>query len=374
MMKIVITGATGLLGWHLRCYLSVLDTWKNNVIALNRQDFNDDSILINALEGADVVVHCAGINRAEDHELEHGNIALAERLVKVLRKSNAEPHLLYTNTIHKTADNAYGRGKLGADRLFREWAKARSVRYTELVLPHVFGEGGRPFYNSAVFTFCKQIVSGESLSINTGGMLELLHAQDISALIIDAVERGKTGELRLKGRQISPAAVAGKLEAMHSSYTKLVVPDLRDHFDLQLFNTLRSFMYPSYYPCQLTLHSDDRGSLFEAVKTDNGGQAFLSTTKPGITRGNHFHFGKMERFLVIHGEAKIRLRRLFDDEVREFLVSGDEPVFIDMPTLHTHNITNVGESELITLFWSHEIFDPENSDTYFLPVLLEEKT
>lgn len=371
MMKTVITGSSGLLGWHLRCHLSVLDAWKGHVVALDRHAFNDDAALAAALGGADVVVHCAGINRAEDYELEQGNIELAERLRTALVRSGTSPHLIYTNTIHKSTDSAYGRGKAGAGQVFRQWASMQSARYTELILPHVFGEGGKPFYNSAVFTFCQQIVSGEPLNINTDGRLELLHAQDICARIVDVVERGEAGELRLKGRKVSPAEVAGKLEAMHAGYTGHIVPDLRDRFDLQLFNTLRSFLYPAHYPVKLKLNTDGRGSLFEAVKTDNGGQAFLSTTKPGITRGNHFHFGKVERFLVIRGQAVIRLRRLFDDEVREFHVSGGEPVYVDMPPLHTHSITNTGDDELMTLFWSHEIFDPEAPDTYFQPVLPE---
>ncbi|WP_414430000.1 NAD-dependent epimerase/dehydratase family protein [Alcanivorax sp. IL3] len=372
-MKTVITGAAGLLGWHLRCHLSALEAWKGGVVALDREAFNDDTRLQKALDGADVVVHCAGINRAEEKEQETGNIALAERLASALDASGATPHLVYSNSTHKAMDNAYGRGKAGADAVFRSWADRAAARYTELVLPHVFGECGRPFYNSAVFTFCHQIVQGEPLSINGSGKLELLHTQDICARIVEAVAKGETGELRLKGRPIPVAEVAGKLIAMYDSYTGNVIPDLRDRFELQLFNTLRSFMYPDAYPTELTLHTDNRGSLFEAVKTDNGGQAFLSTTKPGITRGNHFHFAKVERFLVIRGEADIRLRRLFDDEVKEFRVSGDKPVYVDMPPLHTHSITNVGDDELMTLFWSHEIFDPEAPDTYFLPVLPDQE-
>jgi len=222
-MKTVITGAAGLLGWHLQCHLSVLDGWKDTVIALDRKAFNDDAVLDAALDGADVVVHCAGINRAEDAELEQGNIDLANRLVDSFTRVNAKPHLLYSNTIHKERDNAYGRGKAGAGRVFQGWAETENAHYSDLVLPHVFGEGGRPFYNSAVFTFCKQIVDSEPLSINAGGMLELLHAQDICARIVDAVERGQSGEIRLKGQVISAAEVAGKLSAMHASYTGHVV-------------------------------------------------------------------------------------------------------------------------------------------------------
>lgn len=370
-MKIVITGAGGLLGWHLRCHLAARERYQDCVIALDREAFSDDAVLIEALKGATVVVHCAGINRASDEDLEAGNEEMARRLAESLFEAEVRPHVIYTNTIHWRKDNAYARGKARAHEVLDHWARANDARYTNLVLPHVFGECGRPFYNSVVFTFCQQIVEGESLNVQAGGRLELLHAQDICARVVDAIERAETGELRLKGRPISVADVAGRLAAMHDSYTNDIIPDLRDRFDLQLFNTLRSFLYPNYYPKSLKLNTDNRGSLFEAVKNRNGGQAFLSTTKPGITRGNHYHFNKVERFLVIRGQAVIRLRRLFDDVVQEFHVSGDEPVYVDMPPLHTHSITNTGNDELMTLFWSHEIFDPEAPDTYFQPVLPE---
>jgi UDP-2-acetamido-2,6-beta-L-arabino-hexul-4-ose reductase len=373
-MKIVITGAGGMLGWHLRCHLAALQRYQDCVIALDRQAFNDDSILSAALKGATTIVHCAGINRACDDDLEKGNEEIARRLVGSLSKGAVRPHLIYTNTIHWAANNAYGRGKARAHEVFDRWSRNNDTPYTNLVLPHAFGECGRPFYNSVVFTFCQQIVMGESLKVQAGGRLELLHAQDISARIVDALERVETGEVRLKGRAISVADLAGRLVAMHDSYTNDIIPDLRERFDLQLFNTLRSFLYPKYYPKSIKVNTDDRGSLFEAVKNRNGGQAFLSTTKPGVTRGNHYHFNKVERFLVIRGQAVIRIRRLFDDVVQEFHVSGHEPVYVDMPPLHTHSISNTGDDELVTLFWSHEIFDPERPDTFFQPVLLEKES
>lgn len=368
-MKIVITGANGLLGHHGHCYLRAMEQYRHDIVALDRALFNNDTKLEQAVANADAVIHCAGINRDRDEVVEAGNIELAKRLVFALERTGATPHVFYANTTQRERDNAYGRGKAGAHRVFSEWSESHRTLYTELVLPHVFAEGGRPFYNSAVLTFCYQIANGEDLSINGQGMLELVHAQDIAAAIVDNLERGRGGELRIKGCEISVAEAAGKLITMHRSYSEGIIPDLRDRFDLQLFNTLRSFMYPAFYPRMLKLHTDDRGSLFEAVKNRNGGQAFLSTTKPGITRGNHYHFDKVERFLVVKGQAVIRIRRLLDDHVEEFHVSGEAPAFVDMPTLHTHSITNTGDDELLTMFWSHEIFDPQQPDTYFEPVL-----
>ena len=146
------------------------------------------------------------------------------------------------------------------------------------------------------------------------------------------------------------------------------VPVVHDELELRLFNTIRSQMWPKFYPMKLTKHSDQRGAFFEVVRAWGQGQTSISTTAPGVVRGEHFHFDKVERFAVISGSATIRVRRIFTDELCEFSVSGDEPCFIDMPPLCTHDITNTGTTQLITLFWSHDHFDPKRSDTYPLPV------
>jgi UDP-2-acetamido-2,6-beta-L-arabino-hexul-4-ose reductase len=161
----------------------------------------------------------------------------------------------------------------------------------------------------------------------------------------------------------------GKLRGFHDGYLANVFPDLSDTFDLQLFNTYRAATYPEGWPRPLRLNADARGVLYEAVKGGGGGQTFLSTTKPGVTRGNHFHLNKVERFLVVKGEAVIRIRRVLCSDVWEFRVSGDSPAPVDMPTLHTHSIENVGNAELLTLFWTHDLFVAANPDTYADEVL-----
>lgn len=372
-MKIVITGANGLLGKHLQYKLYSIDSYRQDVVLLDRMKFNDDSCLISSLQGADVVIHCAGINRDSDEVLEGGNRELADRLIKKLNLSGAKPYIIYTNSIQRHQDNPYGRGKIAAHGLLADWALENDSIYSEVVLPHVFGEGGRPLYNSAVHTFCYQVVQGENLSINGKGELELIHAQDVACAIVELLESRSSGELIVPGEKINVAELAGKIIRLFETYTQGIFPDLRKKIDLQLFNTIRSYMYPKYYPKSLQLHTDERGSLFEAVKTDNGGQVFFSTTKPGITRGEHFHFHKVERFLVVKGRALIRIRRLLDDTINEIVVSGDSPAFVDIPTLHTHHITNIGTDDMLTLFWSHEIFTPSSPDTIFEPVFIKSK-
>ena len=175
-------------------------------------------------------------------------------------------------------------------------------------------------------------------------------------------------EVRISGTPLSVVELLDRLTGFKATFGEHVIPRLDDKFTLRLFNTWRSYLYPEQWPIQLTLHSDERGTLFEGVKTVNGGQGFLSTTRPGVVRGGHYHRFKLERFLVARGEAEIRIRRLLEDDVRTFTVNGKQPCFIDIPTLHTHEIQNTGSEELLTFFWAHEIFDPGNPDTITAPV------
>ena len=246
-------------------------------------------------------------------------------------------------------------------------------RFVDIKFPHLFGEFGVPFYNSGVTTFGHQLANGEPSQVNEG-QLELLHVQDASQLIMDAITKQMDEPIRPEGKKISVPDTYAIMKRMAESYVDhgtipLIAEDI---FELRLFNTLRSQMWPAAYPMHLTKHADQRGAFFEVVRAWGQGQTSISTTVPGVIRGEHYHLDKVERFAVISGEAMIRVRRLFTDEVVEFPVSGNEPVFIDMPPLCTHDITNIGQTELVTLFWSHDHFDPANGDTYPLPVVGEE--
>ncbi|MFB4202413.1 UDP-2-acetamido-2,6-beta-L-arabino-hexul-4-ose reductase [wastewater metagenome] len=366
MVKIGVTGVAGLIGWHTRCRLQAEDGVE--VVAAGRELFDSATALERFVSDCDAVIHLAGMNRGDDAEMRQVNVGLAESLTSACERAGVTPHVVFSSSTHIDKDTVYGQSKRKAAEIFAEWADRRGARFTNLVLPHVFGECGRPYYNSVVSTFCYQLARGETPSIAHDGQLELLHAQEVAELALAAIRSGRTGEQRPAGREMRVSEMLNSVTAHAERYRAGVIPEFRDVFELRLFNTFRSYLFPDYYPRPLKLHADNRGALFEGVKTDHGGQAFLSTTKPGITRGDHFHFNKVERFLVLQGEAIIRLRRMFDDRVIEFPVSGSEPAFVDMPTLHTHNITNVGGGELLTLFWSHEIFDPDNPDTYREPV------
>lgn len=366
-MKIGISGITGLIGWHLRAYLQGRP-WVEVRVA-TRDTFVDPAAMAQFVSGLDAVAHLAGMNRGEDAEIEAINLQLVEALIEACERTASRPHIVFSSSTHVERDTAYGRSKWeGATRL-RRWAGKHGARFTNLILPHVFGEFGKPFYNSAVSTFCHQLALGETPSIIVDGQLGLIHAQQVAARILQIATSWEDGEVRMEGEPLTVSELLARLERMADLYNAQLVPDLRSPLDLQLFNTYRSYLFPHFYPVSVKLHSDDRGHLFEAVRSLNSGQVFLSTTHPGITRGNHYHTRKVERFLVAEGEAVIRIRKLFSSEVLEFQVSGVHPQYIDMPTFSTHSITNVGSSDLITLFWTHEIFDPNDSDTYPEPVV-----
>jgi UDP-2-acetamido-2,6-beta-L-arabino-hexul-4-ose reductase len=362
-MRVGISGANGFLGFHLRVFLRCIGV--DEVRLARRETFADEISLSNFVDGLDAVLHCAGVNRGDDDDLVRMNAELAMKLADACSRRRAAPLIVYANSIHSERDTPYGRGKRGAAKVLADFSQGGGGRFVDLVLPNIFGEFGRPFYNSVVATFGHQIVCGETPSILVDNEIELIHVQDVAAAFHRVMTGRESGSVRVKGHPpIRVSALLERLRNLHATYTAQIIPDVRDHFDLCLFNTLRSFMFPEHYPVRLTLHSDARGSLFEGVKSLNGGQVFLSTTASGVVRGEHFHRRKVERFFVLQGEAIIRLRKVFSREVHAFTVSGDDPCYIDMPTFYVHNITNIAERPLMTAFWAHEIFDPKDSDTY----------
>jgi len=367
---IAITGADGFLGWHLRCLMKASGHPEPRSVI--EKDFESIESLREALGPATVIIHLAGMNRGAESEVHETNLRLARQLTAALDQTGAAPAILFANSIHSFNDSAFGRSKREASRILSTWAESRGTRYVDVILPHLFGEGGRPFYNSGFATFCHQLATGGEPQIHQDGELELVHAQRAARIFLDQVSGdGPRGALRVSGTLMRVSEALDRLKAIHATYQAGIIPGLADPLALDFFNTYRSYLFPERFPVPLQLRTDPRGSLFEAVKSNHGGQAFLSTTHPGVTRGRHFHCHKVERFLVISGQAEIRIRRLLDQKVHVFPVAGEAPCYIDIPTLHTHEITNVGSQDLLTLFWSHEIFDASNPDTYPEPVILE---
>ena len=363
-MKIVLTGAQGFLGWHTRLRLAALT--EHEVIPVTRANWTQ---LPDLVAEADALIHLAGVNRAEtDDEVEKGNISLGNDVAQAISAAARPLRVVMSGTIQVGRDNAYGRGKLAAQTTIADTTIAAGGRFVDVCLPNLFGEHGLPRYNSFVATFVEAIIDGNTPQINDNGV-ELLHAQDAAQVLINALDADEY-RLRPAGTRTGVADVWRLLQEFHNSYFSLgEIPDLSSKFRIDLFNTYRASLFPERYPISLVPHSDPRGSFVETVRCRGGeGQSSFSTTVPGITRGEHYHLTKIERFAVVQGTARISLRRMFHDEVLDFDVSGDQPVAIDMPVGWVHNITNIGQDVLLTQFWSHELFRPDAPDTFAEPV------
>lgn len=361
-MRVVLTGAGGFLGWHTRLRLAALTD--HEVVPVDRTSWSG---LTEAVAGADAVIHIAGINRADDDTVRQGNEDLARDVAAAASASGRPVRVVYANSIQDGNGTAYGLGKGNAREVLAASAEATGGSLVDVRLPNLFGEHGRPAYNSFVANFVQAVRDGSEPTVNDG-KVGLLHAQGAAAALIDGLE----GDSRRIDPASTPATVQGVLDLLRefkASYDTGEIPDLSTPFRVDLFNTYRAALFPEHYPIALTPHTDPRGTFVETIRVRGGeGQASFSTTVPGITRGEHFHLRKVERFAVISGQARISLRRMFAGEVVDFDVTGDEPCAVDMPVGWVHNITNTGSDTLVTQFWSHELHRPEDPDTYPEPV------
>ncbi len=361
-MKVLLTGSSGFLGWHMRVRLHALTD--HEVVPVPRSQW---SALPELVQGADAVIHVAGVNRGTARAVQGDNIALAEALASAVRASGSVTRVVYANSIQADNESPYGRGKRSAGDLLTSAAEVSGAVYVDVRLPNLFGEHGQPRYNSFVATFVDAVLSNAVPEIEDRAV-KLLHVQDAAQSLITGLTTSKRA-LEPTGTPTTVHTVFDLLRSFADRYASGDIPPLTTKLDVDLFNTLRAAMFPDRYPIDLTVHQDERGRLVEAVRAHGGqGQTFFSTTAPGKSRGDHFHLAKVERFIVLNGTAQVALRRLFSDDVVTFDVRGDAPQIIDMPTMWAHNITNTGDSEVSTLFWTNTLFDPASPDTCPEPV------
>ena len=358
-MNVLLTGATGFLGWHTRVRLKALTEHK--VTPVDRAQWSDLALLA---KDADAIIHVAGVNRGTPSEVEMGNIQLAHDVAAAARATGTSTRIVFANSIQTGNDSPYGRGKARASALLATAAAELGSGFVDVRLPNLFGEEGRPDYNSFIATFVNCVINRAIPYIADRGV-DVLHGQSAAQSLVDGLTTGQN--------QLNPAATASsvleiyrKLQGFNELYAGTGdIPPLNSPLDIDLFNTLRYARFPNHYPISLLPKADHRGSLTEVVRVHGGqGQTFVSTTKPGVSRGDHFHLHKTERFAVISGSARISLRRLFTDQVIVFDVNGAEPVAIDMPTMWAHKIQNTGNEVLTTMFWTSQIFDHKTPDTY----------
>jgi UDP-2-acetamido-2,6-beta-L-arabino-hexul-4-ose reductase len=371
--NIGITGQPGFVGTHL---YNTLGLYPDEFVRIPFSDafFDDPALLAGFVSQCDVVVHLAAMNRHNDPEvLYNTNIRLVQQLIDACNASLNTPHILFSSSTQEERDNLYGRSKREGRELLAAHATQNNASFTGMVIPNVFGPFGHPYYNSVVATFSHQLTHNEQPRIETDGLIKLIYVGELVHYIIARIRdaAGKPPACETchvpHTSEIKVSELLAKLTAFRDGYFERgEIPSLDLSFDRNLFNTFLCYAdHRSLFPFQLKLNTDQRGSFVETVKLNSGGQVSFSTTLPGITRGNHFHTRKAERFAVIKGKARIELRRIGTSEVLSFDLDGSQPAFVDMPVWYTHNITNTGPDELYTIFWINEHYNQADPDTYF---------
>ena len=369
MQKIGITGQDGFVGKHLYNTLGLFPE-EFERIEFKREYFDNDEQLDDFVNRCDAIVHLAAMNRHESEEVIYKtNVMLAQKLADSLSRTGSKVHVLFSSSSQEERDNLYGRSKKEGREILAAQTLRNGGNFTGLIIPNVFGPFGRPNYNSFIATFCYKLTHGEQPEIQTDGEVKLIYVGELVEEIIGRIRRNVTEkEFRVAHTSVHKVSeVLAKLNRFREEYfEKGEIPALQTVFDRQLFNTFRSYIdHASHFPVKLTKHTDPRGAFVEVIRLGIGGQCSFSTTVPGVTRGNHYHTRKIERFAVIKGKALIQLRKVGTEEVLDFMLDGTEPAYVDMPVWYTHNIKNTGDEELYTIFWIDEAFNPDDADTYF---------
>ncbi len=374
MKNIIVTGSDGFIGRNLILALRRLEG-----INVYSYDINDHiNSLKEAVKGADIIFHLAGVNRPEKtEEYEAGNVGFTRMLISMVEESKVKPLIIFSSSIQAALDNPYGLSKRKAEEELIDWAKRSESAVVIYRLPNVFGKWCRPNYNSAVATFCHNLARDfEVHIIDPKRVVELVYIDDVVKAFLDNIkDKPENGVYYNNVTPVFKVTVKKLVEIIKgfkNTRSDLTIPDFSDPFIKRLYATYLSYLPQDKFAYQPEIKIDNRGILAELLKSQASGQIFVSRTKPGITRGNHFHDTKVEKFCVLDGEAIIRFRDVRGKDVIEYQVSGKKITIVDIPPGYTHSIENIGQKELIVLFWANEIYDPENPDTHRLEVINEE--
>lgn len=374
LIRVGITGQGGFMGSHLYNYLG---TKENDINRINfeRSYFENEIALQEFVKSCDIIIHIAAMNRHEDEQVIYDtNVGLVQKLIAACEATNSTPKIVFSSSTQEERDNLYGKSKRDGRELLESWASKTGAEVTSLLIPNVFGPFGEPNYNSFIATFCYKIINNETPTIINDSLVNLIYINELSEVFHNEIISKEKQTIKslivphTSSRKVSE--ILTLLKGFKLQYVeKGQVPKVDlNSFELDLFNTFTSFIPKSYFPRKFTKHSDNRGAFVEIMRAGTAGQSSYSTTIPGITRGNHYHTRKVERFAVISGKASIKIRKIDSGEVIEYILDGTEPAYVDMPIWYTHNITNIGDTELITLFWINEPYNPEDADTYFVEV------
>jgi len=369
-MKILITGAKGFIG-------------KNLISELKNRGYTDileydvdtgTSLLDEYCKKADFVFHLAGVNRPENQsEFMEGNFGFTSILLAGLRRFNNKCPVMISSSKQAKLSNPYGESKKAGERLLMDHSSKTGAKALIYRFQNVFGKWCKPNYNSAVATFCYNIARGLPIAVNDPNvMLSLIYIDDLVEEMVCALE-GRENRVGFLCEvepvyTVSWGEIVELIYSFKESRNDRFIPDMSIGFVKGLYSTYLSYLPEDEFSYGLKMNVDERGSFTEFIKTVDRGQVSINVSKPGVTKGNHWHHTKNEKFLVVSGEGVIRFRKISSDDVIEYFVSGEKLEVVDVPVGYTHNIENLGTVDMVTVMWANEAFDPEKPDTYFLEV------
>ena len=370
MMKILVTGANGFVGKNLVAELK--NKGYTDIYEITRE--TDTTFLENSIKECEFVFHLAGVNRpADESEFMIGNANFTNELLTLLKKYNNKAPVLITSSIQAERDNLYGKSKKASEEILLSYSKEIETNAFIYRLPNLFGKWSKPNYNTVVATFCHNIARDLEIQVNNPEVeLNLCYIDDV----LDEFLRALDGHPTMEGNycvvpvthNIKLGELASLIKSFKESRDNRSIPNMNDELTKKLYSTYLSFLPEDNFSYDLKMNSDLRGSFTEFIRTPDRGQVSINVSKPGITKGNHWHHTKNEKFLVVSGEGLMRFRKPDSTHIIEYRVSGEKLQVVDIPTGYTHSIVNVGETDLVTVMWVNECFDPEKPDTHFLEV------
>jgi UDP-2-acetamido-2,6-beta-L-arabino-hexul-4-ose reductase len=369
-MKILITGAKGFIGKNL---VTELKNRKYTYI-FEYDRATDPTLLEEYCKEADFIFHLAGVNRPKvQSDFMEENFGFTSTLLDTLKKHNNSCPVMISSSTQAKLDNPYGKSKKAGEDLLFNYSKETGAKVLVYRFPNVFGKWCRPNYNSAVATFCHNIAYGLPITVNDPSVvMNLVYIDDVVNELINALDGEENRNGDFCGVPVVHTITLGEIVNLIHSFRKSreerSIPNMSNEFTKKLYSTYLSYLPEDKFSYELKMNVDNRGSFTEFIKTPDRGQVSVNISKPGITKGNHWHHTKNEKFLVVSGRGVIRFRKIDSDEIIEYFVNGDKLEVVDIPTGYTHNIENLGDADMVTIMWANEPFDPEKPDTYFLEV------
>lgn len=369
-MNIVITGANGFVGKNLKEDLKA--TTDDVITEITRQTTEEN--MKETLMNADFVVHLAGVNRPKDNiEFEKGNVTLLSQILDILENNPKKPTILLSSSIQAENSNPYGESKRKGEEVLQQFSNENGNDVYIYRLPNLFGKWCKPNYNSVIATFCHNIAHDKEIQINDRDIeLKLNYIDDVIVEFKNAINGVPTvhdGQPTVPNVfDVTLGEIVDLLYKFKSTREDRTLPQLDHPFEKALYSTYLSYLPEEKFSYPLVMHEDDRGSFTEFIKSPDRGQVSVNISKKGIVKGDHWHHTKNEKFLVVSGEGVIRFRKIGEDKIIEYYVSGDKLEVVDIPVGYTHNIENLGDTDMVTIMWVNEMFDPNNTDTYYAEV------